>query len=591
MCKLEEHYGNCDEGTRNNEYCIFHKPNKDEKDAKEFYRKFLERFKPRVEEIGVDGGKKKRFVFEDDLKCQGFVFPEIPNGPIEYTDKDGNKWEGKFSFEYALFKKDCKFYRARLSGINFSNAQFLNKVSFFDARFYSVIFKDAIFKGYVDFGTSQFYGISNFRGAKFKNGASFRGAYFKKAEFQAAEFTGHTKFTGATLDNASFDSATFKGIAEFYGTTFRNMATFRDTTFNQQVYFSEDSETNKPAVFEGQAIFERAKFLRKAYFERTEFKSIVGFRKARFNALANFYRATFEGEVNTFSGITFGGDVQFSEVTFKNFVSFQGSTFEGTAQFIETIFEEESNFLDCVFSKLVTFYNAVFKGNVIFKGTTFERIALFTGKPDKEKYKFYADLDFSNCDVYKGVEIDIPSEWFKLSKAEAEARRIQKISYERLGLYSKADEMLVKYKRVLRREKSNLHAFLEWLFLDLPSEYLTNPKKVIYTSVIIIIAFSIMYWIGGYYSEHCWLTGGLNIQGYVISNGNICIGTLQKPSTGKPIQDLLNSLYYSIVTFTTLGYGDINPTGIMKALSSLEALLGALLIATLVSIGVQKITR
>lgn len=53
-----------------------HKPNKTEEEAEEFYRKFLERFKPKVNEIEINGQKIKRLVFE---KFTGLFFP-LPSG-------------------------------------------------------------------------------------------------------------------------------------------------------------------------------------------------------------------------------------------------------------------------------------------------------------------------------------------------------------------------------------------------------------------------------------------------------------------------------------------------------------------------------
>jgi len=49
VCKCER-FGNCDEETKNQEYCIFHKPRKNEKEAREFYEKLLKRFKPKKRE-------------------------------------------------------------------------------------------------------------------------------------------------------------------------------------------------------------------------------------------------------------------------------------------------------------------------------------------------------------------------------------------------------------------------------------------------------------------------------------------------------------------------------------------------------------
>lgn len=49
----------------------------------------------------------------------------------------------------------------------------------------------------------------------------------------------------------------------------------------------------------------------------------------------------------------------------------------------------------------------------------------------------------------------------------------------------------------------------------------------------------------------------------------------------------LTSVYYSVVTFTTLGYGDFYPRGLGRALAALEALTGYLVLGILASSGVS----
>lgn len=51
----------------------------------------------------------------------------------------------------------------------------------------------------------------------------------------------------------------------------------------------------------------------------------------------------------------------------------------------------------------------------------------------------------------------------------------------------------------------------------------------------------------------------------------------------QPLPLFGNSLYYSIITSTTTGYGDIVPMGFSKALSSVQALVGFFLLAILVT--------
>ncbi|MEW4529568.1 ion channel [Maioricimonas sp. JC845] len=43
--------------------------------------------------------------------------------------------------------------------------------------------------------------------------------------------------------------------------------------------------------------------------------------------------------------------------------------------------------------------------------------------------------------------------------------------------------------------------------------------------------------------------------------------------------DVWRAMYFSIVTFTTLGYGDYHPTGALRIVAAFEALVGAVTIA------------
>ncbi len=401
MCKFEE-YGNCDEETKNQEYCIFHKPNKNEEEAREFYEKFLKKFKPKKERIWDEFEEEERLVFEKTVDCRRYVFPEIP--------EDFN-----FSFKYAIFK-----------------------------------------------------------------------------------------------GNARFNGAKFEGDAEF------NEATFE----------------------------------RHAWFSRTTFKGDAWFNEAKFEGNAGFSMATFEGHAR-----------------------FNGATFEEVAWFV---------------------------------GATFEGIADFREKEENSEYKFYGELSFSNAEFRKGVFIDIPSEWFKLPSAEAEACRVQRIFYEREGKKDDADRMFVRERRALRKAKVEeakanvrkvkeevketnsslrkvekikaelIKAFnlikatssyllakgsssLEFLIADLTCEYGINwQRPVILWMFFVLFTFPLLYFI---------------------------LGGVTKVSSP------LDYLYFSIVTATTLGYGDLQPIGWCKLVASTEAIFGTFMWAVFLAVFARKYMR
>lgn len=73
---------------------------------------------------------------------------------------------------------------------------------------------------------------------------------------------------------------------------------------------------------------------------------------------------------------------------------------------------------------------------------------------------------------------------------------------------------------------------------------------------------------------------------YLLSE-NHDLGTLEGAFDGS-IRDYL---YFSTVTYTTLGYGDIRPTGALRTICAFEALTGLLMMAWSAGYTVYKIQR
>jgi len=649
------HFGNCDPETADQEYCIFHKPDKSEEEAVEFYRKFLERFKPRVEEIEVEdeSGQKrrvKRFVFEKPVDARGFVFPEIPDVTIEYNDKEGNEWNQKFSFEYAMFEH-IDISMTNFIEANFNNMKadrlivrgaYIERGHFKDAKFGILVGRNAYFE-WVDFRNS-----------------SFEEADFERAMFKTVDFS-HSKFFEANFDEVQF------GDADFNDTKFGGVS-FIDTKFGYAnflgAHFDYADFTN--AIFEETAIFKRAIFSIEALFS-----------ESKFNKEVHFSNAEFRGKQTSFARSTFRETAHFDSAEFGNAI-FNFAVFEKGASFKNAEFHGNVHFEDVEFKKTVEFQSAKFERDAIFNGSTFEKRLIFVEKDisTEPKPKFRGKLEFSNCDFRQGVRfVTVPAsntenavkeierqlkELFdpnspSYSYSLQEAARIQRLSFEKEGKRDEADQMFVIEMRARRkirmREaivsgrtwskfKARLYNFLEWLLGDLFSNYGTGWARLLYMGlgiplgifplvyvlsqyqylginfgfVLTLLIFSFL--IGAFTSQSFDIeprresrknliihsTGIFGILWTIFSllttlnpQGSICIPAAN--SMCKPIEmfsipnDIFNILYYSMVTFTTLGYGDMHPTGWLKALSAIEALTGAVFMALIVAVIARKWMR
>lgn len=82
------------------------------------------------------------------------------------------------------------------------------------------------------------------------------------------------------------------------------------------------------------------------------------------------------------------------------------------------------------------------------------------------------------------------------------------------------------------------------------------------------------------------LIAAAEVAGMLLSFGAVYqkLGIIDNTQTGSPvIHDFWTCLYYSVVTFTTLGYGDFYPQGIGRALAGMQALTGYLVLGLLAS--------
>jgi uncharacterized protein YjbI with pentapeptide repeats len=155
-----------------------------------------------------------------------------------------------------------------------------------------------------------------------------------------------------------------------------------------------------------------------------------------------------------------------------------------------------------------------------------------------------------------------------LERAEIQYRTIQRLYREQdlreeIGLA--VQEQHARRKRALADRR-----LFDWLKLAVyrwALGYGLKPWNVLATSLLVIAT----------------AAGLFPVWGLAVTKDSAAIDQvsyLQAPTA--PLAEIGTSLYFSIVTFTTLGYGDVQPMGFGEMIAVSEALLGALLTAFLV---------
>lgn len=127
-----------------------------------------------------------------------------------------------------------------------------------------------------------------------------------------------------------------------------------------------------------------------------------------------------------------------------------------------------------------------------------------------------------------------------------------------------------KYERLERKSNNRWEIGLLDYLVEITTKYYTSWKRTLLSIGVMIIIFFILY---------CSFPNLLIYKDNPISSKNLFLVVLDMlknsnfDMTGL-ISKFGNTLYFTIITFTTVGYGDITPLNWMKAATSLESLLG-----------------
>ena len=506
---------------------------------------------------------------------------EFKSALYKYTNKI-NKEHGDYDFAKFIF----------IGSINFKedlNIVFFKKTDFKESIFEGVaIFSGVTFDKNVDFGNIIFHRDADFRDVTFYGEVSFKESIFK----------GDAIFSSGV---AIFSGVTFNKNVDFGNIIFHRDADFRDVTFYGEVSFKE-------SIFKGDAIFRGSTFVNIADFSKTTFKRGVDFRKSIFRKYSSFSESAFEG------------DAIFREVTLMEYVSFGGSIFNGVVDFriksllkgvdftkIRMVFGKrlmikitndiklisfesaclENIYVDIELNKgiLIDFTDALIKNTKIKKNQIKYRILQEKKKNYNEAKEIYILLknNFHSIGQYEdeswAFKKEKDMEKFSNSFDAFLNRYKKKSQYNKILLNIKKSlvkRIIVKFwlrKKWLFSKKAT--KWFNLAFSNFIYQYGENPWRVIRFATVVILIFAVLLYISGIVSGDRTDLILKQIEGMQGSN-------VLKYS-GPVIGSLFNCLYFSVVTFTTLGYGDFQPLeGWSRFLVSSEALLGAFTMALFV---------
>jgi len=351
----------------------------------------------------------------------------------------------------------------------------------------------------------------------------------------------------------------------------------------------------------------------------------VAFNRAIFGeGDVDFSLATFREGYVDFNGAIFGeGKVDFSFVNFSecdvdfssaNFgegkVDFRGANFgEGKVNFARANFgEDKVDFSGARVTKIIfkynSFVNLICKFNeceyLIFEEIFINGSIRYPNKPiiksldSKNIYnhgKMY--LSWDETQIHKAIYNSDAS-----LKDKKETFLLFKENFRNIGRYDDEDKAYVEFKKTELRANFiesikgrwwkkfkllyKIPEFLfKWFVFEQIGKYGTAPGRIILSMLVTVISFGFIY-----------SSSLISISEKKFSGSAIIEFLCKFGLDSELLNNFFSGLYYSFITFLTIGYGDIAPTNLACALlSGLEGFLGLFLMAYFTIAFARKVLR
>lgn len=560
--------------------------------------------------------------FDRDADLAGTTF-QAPVTLDEATFADDT------SFDDATFEAPASFRGTTFTGrsnelddnASFDGVTFQAPASFQQATFGSTSATDVTFQDTATFGGTRFTGDATFADSVFHDAATFDETRFREdVAFTDCSFRHQAQFRGATFEGGA---RTLKDDANFEGVTFHGDVVFRAAQF-RYANFHE-------AVFEADAVFEATGFDGDGEFEAATFSGPAHFDEARFDGDADFSTVQFDSEA-AFRGAVFDGDSRhhdksavFRDAVFTTAANFTDAVFD-SANFAHTEFSGVTDFTRAEFtddfefiaeatdeSTFVDFTDAILKEGRItqpteqwvrydFTQASLGDVELAAARPGGEReildYFRFCVTEFNEFD---GYEFDFSAHTYyfdrnnwnlhefddggtdreyalELTPQHIETTYLKAKQAASAGGYIKAaGEFRVQRQRHARRKHAGIardttadgrvrltsaSRAAENFFLDATCGYGMRIGRIL-----------IVFLLAPLFPALLFAFGGPQFQ-----TGAGQVSSLTELTTVAGQATLFENVYFSYITFLTIGYGDIGPLGsLARVLAGLEVYLSVIL--------------
>ena len=279
-------------------------------------------------------------------------------------------------------------------------------------------------------------------------------------------------------------------------------------------------------------------------FSGTTFEGPVAFDRATFHAMPRFY------------GVTFQDKATFYLATFLKAARFDDATFQQTAGLDKAKFHEEAHFYGAEFEGWTQFDEVTFSGLVDFTSATFENRASF------------ADVSYASNSVWRLV-----GDALRL-RARRPATQFWLDSEDVNGVSNPAFKRYVADQQFIRALATGRPWFARLWYVS--SDYGRSLSLWFLWSMLLALSFGVVF-----------ATQGPLANTFLAD----LLGPL-RPTFKEEFGTGFTPFYFSVVTFTTLGFGDVLPANLAGETWVLfEVLLGYVILGGLISIFSNKLAR